>query len=211
MNSDDAYMLTLFLVGVAILVGMFSLILRSPLRRRAGPDEPVPPPRAEPVDPTPQPSADVAPPTKAARKLGALGCIWHAVAPHLSYTIPGVLIVSLLHGWFLIDWAAGLAEAQASELRSRPFYWSHEATPLPSILINVAPTLFLLAGWLGHIEMWTKEHPEIHAQVEAAMDGENKILPTAVIAALSILGLLLVPAIPFAVFVLSQEFYRLFH
>ncbi len=33
MNSDDAYMLTLFLVGVAILVGIFTLILRSPRRR----------------------------------------------------------------------------------------------------------------------------------------------------------------------------------
>mgnify|MGYP001323227271 CR=1 FL=1 len=110
MNSDDAYMLTLFLVGVAILVGMFTLILRSPLRRRAGSDEPEPPSRAEPADPTPEPSADVAPPARPARKLGALGCIWHTVAPHLSYTIPGVLIVSLLHGWFLIDWAAGVAE-----------------------------------------------------------------------------------------------------
>lgn len=211
MNSDDAYMLTLFLVGVAILVGMFTLILRSPLRRRAGSDEPEPPSRAEPADPTPEPSADVAPPARPARKLGALGCIWHTVAPHLSYTIPGVLIVSLLHGWFLIDWAAGVAEAQDAEIRSRTYYRSHETIHFGSFLINVAPTSFLMLGWLGHIEMWTKEHPEIHAQVEAALDPENKILPTALIAALGIAGILLVPVVPFAVFVLSQEFYGLFH
>ena len=68
-----------------------------------------------------------------------------------------------------------------------------------------------MMGWGGHIEMWSKEHPEIHAQVEAAMDPENKILPTAVIAVLGVSGILQVPVIPFAVFVLSQEFYGLFH
>jgi H+/Cl- antiporter ClcA len=159
----------------------------------------------------PEPHAPDSPPQRPWRDLGPWGLVWHAVLPHLTYAFVGVVVVSLLHAAFLIDFAADLNRSQAEELAARTHYYSHEATPLPWFLVTVAPTAFFLLGWLGVNETWGQENPDYRAQIDAAMNEENGRLPPVVTLGVIIFNFMLAVSAPFAIFILSQELYDLIH